>query len=141
MRPHTLPLLPTRCRSMSLDSGASLGSFIASDDELDGWLSEGEYGPGGGEGGEGDWRAALREATGGCVAAGAGAGLCLGCLRGCTRRAAAIGPPPSQLQRMPSLHASSPPWHAMPLCPLPCRYDPSKFQHIDRQGDRGMEAG
>lgn len=65
MRPHTLPLLPTRCRSMSLDSGASLGSFIASDDELDGWLSEGEYGPGGGEGGEGDWRAALREATGG----------------------------------------------------------------------------
>lgn len=46
-----------------MDSGASLDSFIASDDDLDGWLSGGEEGREGGA--EEDWRAALREATGG----------------------------------------------------------------------------
>ena len=65
---HAPPLPSTAAGSLSLDSGASLDSFIASDDELEGWLSEGESGgEGGGGGGEGDWRAALREATGGCV--------------------------------------------------------------------------
>ncbi|KAL4854245.1 hypothetical protein ACK3TF_004944 [Chlorella vulgaris] len=47
-------------RRLSLDSGADLASFIASDDEGGSGL-----GSDGGGGGEEDWRAALREATGG----------------------------------------------------------------------------
>lgn len=57
-----VPMLFTLPCRLSLDSGGSLGSFIASDDELQDFLSDGEEG-----GQEGDWRAALREATGGCV--------------------------------------------------------------------------
>ncbi|PSC69779.1 SPT2-like protein [Micractinium conductrix] len=69
-------------RRLSMDSqqgGSDLDSFIASDEE------EGEAWESDGAGGEGGWRAALREATGG--------------------------------------------------------YDPTKFAHIDRLPDRGMEVG
>lgn len=45
-------------RRMSMDSGGDLDSFIASDDEGEGWESDAG-------GGEEDWRAALKEATGG----------------------------------------------------------------------------
>lgn len=64
-------LFTLSCR-LSLDSGASLGSFIASDDELEDFLSDGEEG-----GQEGDWRAALREATGGWVVGWAGRAVSL----------------------------------------------------------------
>ena len=54
-----------------MDSGGDLDSFIASDDDLagEGWEDSDAEGGGGGSGeeGEGDWRAALREAIGGCV--------------------------------------------------------------------------
>ncbi|KAL4443269.1 hypothetical protein ABPG75_011006 [Micractinium tetrahymenae] len=45
-------------RRLSLDGGEDLESFIASDEEGEGWASDGAAG-------EEDWRAALREATGG----------------------------------------------------------------------------
>ena len=45
----------------SQQGGSDLDSFIASDEE------EGEAWESDGAGGEGGWRAALREATGGCV--------------------------------------------------------------------------
>jgi hypothetical protein len=53
-----------------MDSGGDLDSFIASDDDLagEGWGDSDAEGGGGASGEEGDWRAALREAIGGCAA-------------------------------------------------------------------------